>query len=72
MKFHPDVLWPQCKDTVKWVGKLFYKNSLSFVFREKFRFERCANIILMTSQCIMYFKTTWFLVWKNVEQNYKR
>ena len=38
-KFHPKVLWPQCKVNVKWFGNFFYK-SLSFCFfREKFGFE---------------------------------
>ena len=57
-KFYPDVLLPQRKDNVKWVGSFFYRSSLSCFFLEKFRFERYADIILVTSQCIMYFKTT--------------
>ena len=35
-KFHSDVLWPQCKDNVKWVGNFFYRSSLSCFFLENF------------------------------------
>ena len=38
-KFHPDVLWSQCKDNVKWVGNFFYRISLFCFFLEKLRFE---------------------------------
>ena len=44
---HPDILWPQCEDDVKWVGNFFYRSSLSCFFLEKFRFERYANILLI-------------------------
>ena len=57
MKFHPDVLWPQCKGNVKWVGNFCYGSSLFCFCLEKFCFEKYANITLVTSQCIMYFKT---------------
>ena len=59
-KFHPDVFWPHCNNVqMGWYCiNFFYRSSLFCFFLENFRFEQYANIILATSQCIMYFKTS--------------